>query len=173
MSPNSPAQTLPSFPCAPNSSTWIQLRCLCASPSGQAGQASLPVLGVALRSGLFFFSFVFFCPVAKSFIRPASSPLSAHSGCCSAADDGLLFIWTENCLERLDRTQDARRQRGQAKYGKLDCQVSRQPDRSSSRGGDPPASHPNPHDMDIGRRRGLADGAGPVLSCPPVLLHHR
>lgn len=57
--------------------------------------------------GFSFFSFVFFCPVEKSFIQVhflASSPLPAHSGCCSAAYDGLRFIWTENWLGRLDRT---------------------------------------------------------------------
>lgn len=57
--------------------------------------------------GLSFFSFVFFCPVEKSFVQVhflASSPLPAHSGCRSAAYDGLRFIWTENWLGRLDRT---------------------------------------------------------------------
>lgn len=89
------------------SPTWIQLRCA-SFPFRPGGPGPLcPSWESHSVPGLSFFSFVFFCPVEKSFVQVhflASSPLPAHSGCRSAAYDGLRFIWTENWLGRLDRT---------------------------------------------------------------------
>lgn len=152
-----------------NSSTWIQLRCA-SFPfrPGGPGLSALPGSRTPFRAFLFF-SFVFFVrlknPSSRSTSSPprlsrptpgAAAPLTMASGSSgprigSAGSTGPQQQPRAILLPTIT-TQDSRRQGGQAKHGKLDCQVSGQPDRSSSRGGDPSASHPNPHDMDIGRR---------------------
>lgn len=101
------AQTLPSFSSTPNSSVWIQLRCASFPfrPNGP-GLSARPGSRTPFRAFLFFFLSSFFVRLKilhpGPLLRLLASP--AHPGCCSAADDGLLFIWSENWLGRLDRT---------------------------------------------------------------------
>lgn len=85
-------------------STWIQLRCA-SFPfrPGGPGLSALPGSRTPFRAFLFFLS-SFFVRLKNPSSRSTSSPLPAHSGCCSAAYDGLRFTWTENWLGRLDRT---------------------------------------------------------------------
>lgn len=140
------------------------------SPSGQAGQglSALPGSRTPFRAFLFFLS-SFFVRLKNPSSRSTSSPPRLSRPTPGAAAPRTMAsgssgprIGSAGSTEPQQQpraillptitTQDSRRQRGQAKHGRLDCQVSGQPDRSSSRGGDPSASHPNPHDMDIGRR---------------------
>jgi hypothetical protein len=67
------------------------------SPSGQTGQAPLPIVGVALRTGLFFSSLFFFCPFENTSPRPTSSPLASFGPLRRWPQ---VHFWSKFCLDR-------------------------------------------------------------------------